>query len=99
MTTFMEAFSLWSVHRTNESRTARSRLNLHFRDRQNELAPPIPNECILLHDFLLEIRWQKQQIIRSCALDLIRRLNSDVRSGQELVVLMGIAIVGIVAKD
>src|SRR5206468_12285172 len=37
-----------------------------------------------------------QQIIRSWKVDLNRRINGDVRSGQELAVLMGIAVDGIV---
>src|SRR2546421_2807524 len=96
MTTFMEAFSLGFVRRTNHSRTARSQVDLDFRDRHNELASPIPNECILLHDFLFEIPRQNEQIIGPGTLDLIRRINGDVRSRQELAVLMGIAVDGIV---
>src|SRR2546430_14220259 len=96
MTTFMEAFSLGFVRKTNHSRTARSRVNLDFRDRHNELASPIPNECILLHDFLFEIPRQNQQIIRPCTLNLIRRINRDMCSRQELAVLVGIAVDGVV---
>src|SRR5438552_5416963 len=96
MTTLMEAFSLGFVRRTNPSRTARSRVHLNFRDRHNELASPIPNKCILLHNFLFEIPWQNQQIIRPRTLDLIRRIDGDVCSRQELAVLVGIAVDGIV---
>src|SRR5260370_2232191 len=96
MTTFMGAFSLGSVRRTNQSRIVRSRVNLNLRDRHDELASPIPNACILLHDFLFEIPRQDQQIIRPCTLDLIRWINGNVCPRQELAVLMGIAVDGIV---
>src|ERR1700730_4909350 len=96
MTTFMEAFSLRSVLRTNRVRATRSRVNLYFRDRHNELAAPVPNECVLLHDFLLEIPRENEQAIRLCAANLIRRIDGDARSGQEFAVLMRIAIDGVV---
>src|SRR5262249_10318334 len=52
----------------------------------------------LIHDLVLKIPWQDQDVVRLCFSDLLRRENRDVRTGEKLALLIRIAIDGIVNK-
>src|SRR6266851_8484828 len=75
-----------------------SLMNLHLRDGHDEFATPFANETVLLDDLVFQVPGKDQQEIRLRLPNPIRRINRDVRAGQESAMLVGIAVHGIVEK-
>src|SRR5213594_2949426 len=69
-----------------------SLMNLHLRNRHNELPAPLANKRILLDDFVFQIPRKNQQKVRLRLPDAIRRKNRNVRPRQESAVFVGIAV-------
>src|SRR5882672_7392770 len=72
------------------------RIDRHLRNRYDKLATPLPYSGHLRHDFVLEIPRQNEQIVRLGFLDLVGVQDGNVRTRQELALLVRIAIDGIV---
>src|SRR5882724_1252559 len=68
--------------------------DLRLGDRDDELGPPRPGVRELLHDLVLEVPRQDEDVVRLLGVDLVGREARDVRTGQEPAVLVGIAIDG-----
>src|SRR6267378_2157615 len=68
----------------------------YFGNRHNKLASPFSNAGHLRHDLVFEIPRQNEQIVGLGFLDLVGMQDRDMRSGEELALLVGIAVHGVV---
>src|SRR5271170_1166699 len=86
--------------RTQPSSVFPSTSRIHFRhgNRNYELATPLANKGILLHDFIFEIPGENQQVIWPGFPDAIRGVDRDVRPWQEFPLLVRAAVDRIVEK-
>ena len=66
--------------------------HLDFRDRNQESAAPIPYVAHLLHDFVLQIPGQDQQVVWFSLFDFIGVMNRNMCPGQEMSLLVRIPV-------
>ena len=75
-----------------------SSADLHLRNRHHEPPTPVADIRHLLHDFVLQIPGQDQHVVRPCFLDLFGVEDRNVRSWQELALLVRAAVHGVVEE-
>src|SRR5713226_4338233 len=71
---------------------SRSRVDLHVRDRYNELSPPRLNQRHLLHDLVLEIPRQDEDVVRPSLEDPLRWVDGYVGARREPALLVRVAV-------
>src|SRR5208282_1127323 len=89
-TTFISGIPFPKAHKANA--IAISFVNLHFRNRDDKLSAPFPDERQLLHNLILQIPRQDENVVGPRRAQLFGRKNRDVGARQESSVLVRIAI-------
>src|SRR5262245_34517046 len=71
-------------------------VNLYFRNRHDELAPPLSDIGHLLCNLILQVPGENKQIIRFCLLDMIGMIDRDMGSWQKMSLLVRAAVNSII---
>src|SRR4051812_20300258 len=61
-------------------------------DGDDETRAPFPGVRELLHDFLLEVPGEDQDVVRTGFVQALGGVDWDVRAGQELALFVGVAV-------
>src|SRR5438132_4752700 len=86
-------------HRTQpQAENPRSLRDSGLRNRHDELAAPVPNVSRLLHDLVLQVPRQDQQVVGPRCAYLFGREDRDVRTRKELALLVGAPVYGVSQK-